>query len=70
MSYTFVQFANICVSSFVQWRLKVFVKYTQNVDNWMEIPIQDDVYIWANYSASSYLNFIPIVNMSKYKDRW
>ena len=25
----------------------------------MEIPIQDDVYIWANYSVSSYLNFIP-----------
>jgi hypothetical protein len=38
----------------------VFVKSTQDVDNWMEIPIQDDVYIWANYSASSYLNFIPI----------
>jgi hypothetical protein len=26
----------------------------------MEIPIQRDVYIWANYSVSSYLNFIPI----------
>ena len=26
----------------------------------MEIPIQHDVYIWANYSVSSYLNFIPI----------
>jgi hypothetical protein len=26
----------------------------------MEIPIQHDVYIWANYSISSYLNFIPI----------
>jgi hypothetical protein len=25
----------------------------------MEIPIQHDVYIWANYSVSSYLNFIP-----------
>jgi hypothetical protein len=26
----------------------------------MEIPIQRHVYIWANYSVSSYLNFIPI----------
>ena len=26
----------------------------------MEIPIQRDVYIWANYSVSSYLNCIPI----------
>jgi hypothetical protein len=26
----------------------------------MEIPIQHDVYIWANYSVSSYLEFIPI----------
>jgi hypothetical protein len=26
----------------------------------MEIHIQHDVYIWANYSVSSYLNFIPI----------
>ena len=26
----------------------------------MEIPIQQDVYIWANYSVSSYSNFIPI----------
>jgi hypothetical protein len=26
----------------------------------MEIPIQHDTYIWANYSISSYLNFIPI----------
>ena len=26
----------------------------------MEIPIQHDVYTWANYSVSSYLNFIPI----------
>jgi hypothetical protein len=26
----------------------------------MEIPIQHDVYIWANYSILSYLNFIPI----------
>jgi hypothetical protein len=32
----------------------------QDVDIWMEIPIQHDVYIWANYSVSSYLNFIPI----------
>jgi hypothetical protein len=29
-------------------------------DIWMEIPIQHDVYIWANYSVSSYLKFIPI----------
>ena len=45
-----------------QWRYKVFVypKSTQDVDIWMEIPIQLDVYIWANYSVSSYLNFIPI----------
>jgi hypothetical protein len=26
----------------------------------MEIPIQHDVYIWANYFVSSYLRFIPI----------
>jgi hypothetical protein len=39
---------------------KVFVRSTQDVDIWMEIPIQDDVYIWANNSVSSYLNFIPI----------
>jgi uncharacterized Fe-S radical SAM superfamily protein PflX len=26
----------------------------------MEIPIQHVVYIWANYSVSSYLKFIPI----------
>jgi hypothetical protein len=26
----------------------------------MEILIQHDVYIWAYYSVSSYLNFIPI----------
>jgi hypothetical protein len=39
---------------------KCFVKSTQHIDIWMQIPIQDDVYIWANYSVSSYLNFIPI----------
>ena len=39
---------------------KVFVKFNQDVDIWMEIPIQQDVYIWANYSVSSYSNFIPI----------
>jgi hypothetical protein len=33
---------------------------SQDVDIWMEIPIQHDVYIWANYSVSSYLKFIPI----------
>ena len=38
----------------------LFVKSTQDVDIWMEIPIQHDLYIWANYSVSSYLNFIPI----------
>ena len=26
----------------------------------MEIPFQDDVYIWASYSFSSFLNYIPI----------
>jgi hypothetical protein len=26
----------------------------------LEIPIQHDIYIWENYSVSSYLNFIPI----------
>ena len=44
----------------VQWRYKVFVKSTQDVDIWMEIPFQHDVYIWRNYSVSSYLSFIPI----------
>ena len=38
----------------VQWRQKMFVKSIQDVDIWMEIPIQHDVYIWANYSVSSY----------------
>ena len=38
----------------------LFVKSTQDVDIWMEISIQRDVYIWANYSVSSYLRFIPI----------
>jgi hypothetical protein len=32
----------------------VFVKSTQDVVIWMAIPIQHDVYIWANYSVSSY----------------
>jgi len=36
------------------------VKSTQDVDIWTEIPIQHDVHNWANYSVSSYLNFIPI----------
>jgi hypothetical protein len=40
--------------------LVVFVKSTQDVDIWMEIPIEHDVYIWANYPASNYLNFISI----------
>jgi hypothetical protein len=44
----------------VQWCWKVFVASTQDVDIWIEIPIQHDVYIWANYSVSSYLNFIPM----------
>jgi hypothetical protein len=38
----------------------MFVKSTQDVHIWMEFPIQHDVYIWANYSISSYLNFTPI----------
>ena len=44
----------------VQWRSKLFVKSTQDVDIWIEIPIQHDVYIWANYSVSSYSKCIPI----------
>jgi hypothetical protein len=32
--------------------VKLFVKSTQDVDIWMETPIQHDVYIWANYSVS------------------
>ena len=37
------------------------VKSTQDDDIWMEIiPIQHDVYIWANYSVPSSLDFIPI----------
>ena len=36
------------------------VKSTQDVDIWMEIPIQHDVYIWGNYSVSSYLKLILI----------
>ena len=54
----FKKYTKQCQS--VQWRWKVFVKSTQDVDIWIEIPIQHDVYIWANYSVSSYLNFIPI----------
>jgi hypothetical protein len=47
---------SICTMMF---NLKVFVKSAQvDIDIWMEIPIQHDVYIWANYSFSSYLNFI------------
>jgi hypothetical protein len=30
---------------------KCFIRSTQDIDIWMEIPIQDDVYIWANYSV-------------------
>jgi hypothetical protein len=41
-------------------------KISQDVDIWMEIPIQDDVYIWANYSASSYLNLLVICPQGKY----
>ena len=44
----------------VPWSLILFVKSTQDVDIWMDIPIQHDVYIWANYSVSSYLQFTPI----------
>jgi hypothetical protein len=44
----------------IQWRQKLFVRSTQDVDIWMEIPFQHDVYIWRNYSVSSYLSFIPI----------
>jgi hypothetical protein len=44
----------------VQLGQKVLVKSTQDVDIWMEISIQHDIYIWANYSVSSYLNLIPI----------
>jgi hypothetical protein len=34
----------------------------------MEIPIQHDAYIWAIYSISSYLRFIPICwNVSIWK---
>jgi hypothetical protein len=37
----------------------VFARSIQDVDIWMEIPIQHDVYIWENYSVSSYSNFFP-----------
>jgi hypothetical protein len=40
--------------------LEMFVKSTQDVDIWMEIPIQHDLYTWANYFVSSYLNFIQL----------
>jgi hypothetical protein len=43
--------------------LKVLVKSTQDVDIWMEIPIQHEVYIWVNYSVLSYLNFIQYFEM-------
>jgi hypothetical protein len=38
------------------------IKFTQYIENWiiMGILIQHDVYIWVNYSVSSYLNFIQI----------
>ena len=39
----------------------MIAKSTQDVDIWMEIPIQHDVYIRDNYSVSGYLNFIPII---------
>ena len=65
----FVQLANIFVWGLVSKRYQTMsiytmtletVKSTHAVDIWMEIPIQHDVYIWANYSVSSYLSFIPI----------
>jgi hypothetical protein len=30
----------------------MFVKSIQDVDIWMEIPIQHDIYIWVNYSVT------------------
>jgi hypothetical protein len=69
MRVAFVQLANIFASSLVSKIYQTMsictmtletVKSTQDVDIWMEIPIQHDVYNWANYSVSSYLNFIPI----------
>jgi cytochrome c1 len=53
---SFLQYKSQCLE-------KVNVKYVikrLDVDIWMEIPIQHDVYIWANYSVLSYLNCIPI----------
>jgi hypothetical protein len=50
---------NLVVSTRKRPFTEEFVKSTQNVDIWMEIPIHD-VYIWDNFSASSYLNFIPL----------
>jgi hypothetical protein len=50
---------NLVVSTRKRPFTEEFVKSTQNVDIWMEIPIHD-VYIWDHFSASSYLNFIPL----------
>jgi hypothetical protein len=50
---SFLQYKSQCLE-------KVNVKYVIKRYIWMEIPIQHDVYIWANYSVSSYLKCIPI----------
>jgi hypothetical protein len=46
--------------SICKMTLETVCKIYQEVDILMEILTQHDVYIWANYSVSSYLNFIPI----------
>jgi hypothetical protein len=50
----------LCDKYMMTWTFKVYVQSTQDVDIWMEIYIQHDVYIWSKYFVSSYLNFIPI----------
>jgi hypothetical protein len=65
LSHILLQYVRFCMSnnswkSVLVIRICPFVKSTQDVNIWMEIPIQRHLYIWANYSVSSYLKFIPI----------
>ena len=44
----------------------MFVKSIQDVDIWMEIPVQHHVYIWANYFVLIFLNLFQYFEMCKF----
>jgi hypothetical protein len=52
--YTFEPWINIGQTRRLQWSIFLLVFWRQYRKR------NRDVYIWANYSVSSYLNFIPI----------